>query len=287
MPGHGPLGIHLGVGQKFDLAVEEAKSLKITCCQLFTHNPRGWGFAELDEPALKKFREDLKKAGVSPVASHCNYLINLGTNDPEIRAKSLECLRKEFPYARAYGCSYFVLHVGKHKDEPLEQGIRNVADGINSVKDVMRRHTDVMLLLETVAGQGSEIGRDFADLAKVIALVDPDIRGQVGVCVDTCHIFEAGYDFRTPEKADAVIKEMERTFGVAKVRFIHLNDALKEFDSRIDRHQHIGEGFIGAAGFRAFLNHPKIKPIPKALETPVDEGRGMAENLAVVRKLQT
>jgi len=286
MPSHGPLGIHLGVGQKFDQAVAEAKELKITCCQLFTHNPRGWGFAELDEPALKKFREEMKRIGIAPIASHSNYLINLGTNDPEIRSKSLECLKREFPYARAYGCSHFVLHVGKHKDETLEQGIKNVADGINSIKETMLKYKDVMLLLETVAGQGSEIGRDFDDLAKIFALLDKEIKPLVGVCVDTCHIFAAGYDIRTPEKADAVVKAMEKAFGIGKVRFIHLNDALKELGSHVDRHQHIGEGYIGAAGFRAFLNHPKIRPIPKVLETSVDEERGFAENLAIVRKLQ-
>jgi len=286
MSSHDPLGVHLSVGQKFDLAVEEAKRLRITCCQLFTHNPRGWGFAELDEPALKKFREDMKKAGVAPIAAHCNYLINLGTNDTEIRAKSIECLKKEFLYARAYGCSHFVLHVGKHKDESLEQGIKNVADGINSIKAVMLQYQDVTLLLETVAGQGSEIGRDFNDLGKIFALLDKEIKEQVGVCVDTCHIFAAGYDIRTAEKVEATVAAMDQAFGIGKVKFIHLNDSLKEFNSHVDRHQHIGEGFIGAAGFRAFLNHPKIKPIPKALETPVDEDRGYEENLTIIRKLQ-
>ncbi len=282
---HGPLGIHLSVGQKYDKAVAEAKALGITCCQLFTHNPRGWQFAPLDEAAVRKFREDLKKAGVSPVASHCNYLINLGTRDAEIRAKSIACLRKEFAYAAAFGCEHFVLHVGKHKEESLEQGIRNVADGINAVKEEMLAH-DVMLLLETVAGQGTEIGRDLATLGRIIALLDPAIRPKVGVCVDTCHVFAAGYELRSEEKVDALVREMEKAFGIDKVRFIHLNDSLKDVGQHRDRHVHIGDGFIGAKGFKAFLNHPKLAPVPKILETPVDEEKGYEEDLAMVRKLQ-
>ncbi len=284
--GHGPLGVHLGVGQRFDDAVAQAKLLGITCCQLFTHNPRGWGFAPLDEKSLAKFRDDLRKAGVSPVASHCNYLINLGSNAPDIRAKSLACFRQEFPYARAYGCGYFVLHVGKHKAQSLDDGIKNVAAGINSCKDVLLKYPEITLLLETVAGQGSEIGRDFNDLGTIIALVDKELRPRVGVCVDTCHVFAAGYDLRTPAGVDAAAKAMDAAFGLDRVKLIHLNDALKEFNSRVDRHQHIGEGFIGAAGFRAFLNHPVFKPLPKVLEVPEDEHMGYAENLAVVRKLQ-
>lgn len=283
---HGPLGIHLSVGQKYDVAVAEAKSLGITCAQLFTHSPRGWAFAPLDEAAVKKFRDDLRRLGVSPVASHCNYLINLGTQDREIREKSLACLEQEFAYAHAFGCAFFVLHVGKHKEESLEQGIRNVAEGIKAIAATMLRYPDVTLLLETVAGQGSEIGRDFAELGKVFALLDPMIRGKVGVCVDTCHVFAAGYDIRTHDGVHHLVVELEREVGAGRLKLIHLNDALKELGSRVDRHAHIGEGFIGEGGFAAFLNHPKIAPIPKILETPVDEERGYAENLAVIRKLQ-
>lgn len=282
---HGPLGIHLSVGQKYDEAVAEARALGITCCQVFTHNPRSWQFAPLDETAVKKFREDLRKAGVSPVASHCNYLINLGTQDKEIRTKSLECLRKELAYADAFGCEYFVLHVGKHKDESLKQGVRNVADGINAVKAEMLKRK-VMLLLETVAGQGTEIGRELSTLGEIIRLVDPALKERVGVCVDTCHVFAAGYDLRSDEKVDAFVTEIDRAFGIDKVRFIHLNDSLKDVGERRDRHVHIGDGFIGIAGFKAFLNHPKLAPIPKILETPVDEEKGYEEDLAMVRKLQ-
>ncbi len=285
MASHGPLGIHLSVGQKYDDAVAEAKALGISCCQIFTHNPRGWGFAPIDEKAVKKFRDDLRKIGVDPVASHCNYLINLGTNDPEIRGKSIACLKKEFEYAAAFGCQYFVLHVGKYKEQTMDEGIGNVAAGINSAKKDMM-NSKVILLLETVAGQGTEIGKDFSDLGKIFPLLDKEIQDKVGVCVDTCHIFEAGYDIRTPEKAAAVVERMDKAFGIGRVKFIHLNDAQKEFDSRVDRHQHIGRGFIGLAGFRAFLNHPAIKPLPKILETPVDEERGYPENLAAVKKLQ-
>ncbi len=286
MPPHGPLGIHLSVGQKYDAAVAEAKSLGITCCQLFTHNPRGWQFAPLDEQAVKRFRDDLKNAGVDLVASHCNYLINLGTRDEEVRGKSLACLTKEFEYAHAFDCRFFVLHVGKHKEHSLEEGVQNVVEGINGIKDAMRSYPDVMLLLETVAGHGSEIGRQFATLGRIIAMIDPEIRPRVGICLDTCHVFAAGYDIRTHDGVHHLVLELDKEVGIDRLKLIHLNDALKELGSRVDRHAHIGQGFIGTEGFTAFLNHPWIKPIPKILETPVDEDKGYPENLAAIRELQ-
>jgi deoxyribonuclease IV len=286
MPSHGPLGIHLSVGQKYDAAVAEAKRLGISCVQLFTHNPRGWQFAPLDEKAVAKFVKDLKALGISPIASHCNYLINLGTKDEEVRANSLACLKKEFEYAHAFGCSNFVLHVGKYKEGTLSDGIKNVAEGINALTDVMKKYPDVTLLLETVAGQGTEIGRDFRTFGEIINLLDTEIRGHVGVCLDTCHIFAAGYDIRTQKRMDAAVKAMDDAFGIGRLRFIHLNDSLKDVGEHRDRHVHIGQGFIGEAGFKTFLNHPVIRPIPKVLETPVDDEKGYEENLAVVRRLQ-
>ena len=278
---HGPLGVHITIGKGYDAAIEECKELGITCCQLFTHNPRGWQFAPL-KPELGKFKEDLNTLGISPVASHCNYLINLGTTG-EIRKKSLECLKKEFEYADAFGCTHFVLHVGKHKDDSLEQGIENVAQGINSIKSTILKYK-VMLLLETVAGQGSEIGANFGDLTRIFEKLDPELDERVGVCLDTCHIFAAGYDIRTEADINKTIQAM--TFGVERIKLIHLNDSLKELGERRDRHVHIGEGFIGKQGFSAFLNHPKFRAIPKVLETPDDGTVGDKENLARIRKLQ-
>lgn len=283
---HGPLGIHLGIGQGYDKAVKEAKELQINCCQIFTHNPRGWQFAALKEQEVAKLVKDLKEAGVTLTTSHCNYLINLGTKDKEIRKKSLDCLKKEFEYASAFNCKYFVLHVGKYTDGTLETGVENVAKGINETKTTMKKYSDVTLLLETVAGQGTEIGRDFRTLGEIFEKLDDDLKPNVGICVDTCHIFAAGYDIRTPNKIKEAIKKMDEGFGINRIRMIHLNDSQKDLGERRDRHQHIGEGFIGSKGFEAFLNHEKIKPIPKILETPIDDKKGYKENLNTIRKLQ-
>lgn len=285
MARHGPLGVHLALGGGYQKALAEAKRLGISCCQLFTHNPRGWQFAPLKEDELKVLKASFKEQGISPVVSHCNYLINLGTKSAEIRKKSIECMKKEFEYAKAFGCDAFVLHVGKHKDESLDDGIKNVAAGINEIKKEMK-DSGVLLLLETVAGQGTEIGREFETLGKIIELVDEDARDLMGICLDTCHVFAAGYDLRDEKKVEFLIKEFDRTIGIKRLKFIHLNDSLKDVGERRDRHVHIGEGFIGKKGFKAFLNHPKIVPIPKVLETPDDGTTGDLENLATIRKLQ-
>ncbi len=286
MAAPGPLGVHLQLGKGYEKALAEADRLGITCVQFFTHNPRGWQFAPLKEEEVQAFVAGLEERAISPVASHCNYLINLGTRDAEIRRKSLDCLRQEFAYADAFGCDFFVLHVGKHKEEGLAQGIANVVEGINSIKETMRRYPGITLLLETVSGQGSEIGRELKTFREIIEGIDEEIRGRIGVCLDSCHVFAAGYDLRTRERVDFLVKELEETVGLDRLRLIHLNDSLKGLGERRDRHVHIGEGHIGEEGFRAFLTHPWIAPIPKVLETPDDGTTGDLENLERVRRLQ-
>ncbi len=281
---HGPLGIHLGVSHPAETEAVVAE-FKLGTVQFFTHNPRGWGFAPLDTRRLEQLRNVWQAHGVAPLVSHCNYLINLGTRSSPVREKSIACLQQELAYAAAFGCHFFVLHVGKYKEEGLAQGIRNVIDGLNAVKEAILKH-QVMILLETVAGQGTEIGRNFRDLGAILKGVDEALKPFLGVCLDTCHVFAAGYDLRTPEKVQFLVDEFEREIGWDRLKVVHLNDSRKGLGEHVDRHAHIGLGAIGEAGFTAFLNHPRIAPLPKILETPVDEERGYAENLAVVRRLQ-
>ena len=276
----GPLGVHVTISPTPMAGIAMIDALGIDCCQLFTHNPRGWAFKPLDERQTGEFRAAIVKRKIVPVISHCNYLINLAA--PTFFDESVHCLAEELRYAKAFGCTYFVLHVGKSKDTGTEAGIASVIKGIASVRDELLS-SGVMLLLETVAGQGSEVGAKFEDLNRIIEGLPLDLRSHVGVCLDTCHVWSAGYDLSTKEGIETTVNAIKRTFGLEKLKAIHLNDAKGVLGAHLDRHEHIGLGTIGK-GFGHFLNHPAIAPIPKILETPDDEQGGFAEDLVRVKE---
>jgi deoxyribonuclease-4 len=277
-------GIHLGLGGGHDKAVDYAKRIGCQAVQIFTHSPRSFQFKPLDEAVCKNLRDHWKSKDIHPIYSHCNYLINLGSLDNKMFYGSLSTIKKELEYARAFGCDYFVLHVGKHKEGTLEQGMQQVAKGLNKLRPELEKYK-VMILLETVAGQGTEIGAKFEELNALLELLDKDIRPHVGVAIDTCHIFAAGYDLRTKQAVEKTIKNIESAFGLARVKLIHVNDSKGECGDRLDRHEHVGKGKIGAEGLKMFLNHPKIRGIPMILETPVDEDDDQEKDLVELNKL--
>jgi len=279
------LGAHVTISPTPLAAIEEAKRIGANTIQIFTHNPRGWQFKPLDKRQLDEFAAAAKREGISPIVSHCNYLINLG-GEGEVREKSLWCLKEELKYAKAFGCKYFVLHVGKHKEKGMDEGIRLVVDGIHAVRKELA-DSEIILLLETVAGQGSEIGADFAILAKLIGQLDPDVRKSVGVCLDTCHVFVAGYDIRTKAGVSKTMAAIRDSFGLDRLKVIHVNDAKGELGGHLDRHAHIGDGSIGLGGLKEFLTSPEIRNIPMIIETPEDEQKGHKENLAALKTITT
>jgi deoxyribonuclease IV len=277
-------GIHLGLGTGHDKAIAYAKRIGCRTVQIFTHSPRSFQFKPLDEAVCKNLRDHWKNHDINPVYSHCNYLINLGSQDSKLFYASLSTVKKELEYCRAFGCDYFVLHVGKHKEGTLEQGMQQVAKGLNKLGPELEKYK-VMILLETVAGQGTEIGAKFEELNTLLEMLDQDIQPHVGVAIDTCHIFAAGYDIRTKEGVDVTIKTIESTFGFARVKLIHVNDSKGDLGDHLDRHEHVGKGKIGSAGLKLFLNHPKVKNIPMVLETPVDDADDQEKDLIALNKL--
>jgi deoxyribonuclease-4 len=279
-----PIGVHLGLGDGYEKALAYAKGLGCTSVQVFTHSPRSFSFKELDHVALKKLNDGWKEQGIHPVYSHCNYLINLGSSENKTFYGSLTTVKKELVYARAFGCDYFVLHVGKFKDKDVQTGMKQVAKALNSCKQELEE-TNVMVLLETVAGQGTEIGRTFEELNDLLQLLDPTIQAQVGVAIDTCHIFAAGYDIRTKAGVQSTIDNIQRTFGLARVKLIHVNDSKGELGGHLDRHEHVGKGAIGNEGLKAFLTHPDIRDIPMILETPIDEEGDQSSDMQALKKL--
>lgn len=274
-------GVHLSIAD-YAATIRHARAIGCTTAQIFTHNPRGWQFKPLDREAVSAFSIGLREADVRPLFSHCNYLINLGTSSGEVREKSLWCLRRELEYAEAFGCDAFVLHVGKHKGEGVEAGVRNVTAGINLLNDEVRKRK-VAVLFETVAGQGTEIGADFNVLAQIIDGVDASIRDLIGVCFDTCHAFAAGYDLASEKGREQTIKAMRASFGLERLKLIHVNDTKGELGSHLDRHEHLGMGRIGSRALKAFLTHQQLREVPKVLETPIDERRDDAGNLKVLK----
>lgn len=273
------LGTHVSISPTPMQAIEAAREFGLNTIQVFTHNPRGWSFKELDEEVLQRFREALAAEDIAPVVSHCNYLINLATTGEQWR-KSLWCLKRELAYARAFGCTYFVLHVGKHKGAGVEQGIQQVIKGLAEAEQESK-DSGVTILLETVAGQGTEVGVSFSELAAII----DGAPMQVGVCLDTCHVFAAGKDLRTKEGVDALLAEIEESFGLSRLKLLHLNDSKGALGGHLDRHEHIGRGEIGKRGFAELLSRPQFARLPMILETPWDDRAGDPENLAIVRQL--
>lgn len=280
------LGVHLGLGEGDAKALAHAKRLGCTAVQVFTHSPRSFQFKPLDEARLSALRAGWSEVGIGVVVSHCCYLINLGSSDSKAFHGSLAVVRKELEYAAAFGCAYFVLHVGKYTTTDHETGMRQVAKGLNRLADTLSK-TGVTLLLETVAGQGTEIGDTFEGLAQLLSMLDPPVREHVGVCVDTCHIFAAGYDIRTPKGAEEVVRKMDAAFGVAAVKVIHVNDSKGDLASRLDRHENLGKGNIGLDGLRAFVTHPKLKDLPLILETPFEKPEEQATDMGILRRLVT
>ena len=262
-------GVHLGLGGGYEKALAYANNLGCTTVQIFTHSPRTFNMTAYDPTKVAVLTNGWKKQDIAPIFSHCSYLINLASTDNKIFHASLNTVKKELEYCNAFGCKYFVLHVGKYKDNTLEIGMRQIAKAINALKSDLKK-TGVMILLETVAGQGTEIGRTFEELNQLIQLFDNDIQEHIGVCLDTCHIFAAGYDIRTKQSVEKTITNIKQTFGIHHIKLIHVNDSKGELGDHLDRHEHIGLGKIGKEGLRLFLTHAKIREIPMVLETPVD-----------------
>jgi deoxyribonuclease-4 len=279
------LGAHESTAGGLHLAFERILQVGGESLQLFTRNQRQWKAASLRRDEIVAFTRAWQDAGNMPVASHASYLINLGSGKKEQAAKSVDAFVEELRRCAALSISFLVFHPGSHGGAGVETGLANVVKHLDLVMQQAGAGTAaVTLLLETTAGQGTGLGSRFEELAWIIEHVQSPER--LGVCVDTCHIFAAGYDIRTPETYAATFAEFERCIGIDRICFFHLNDSKKELGSRVDRHEHIGKGCIGLEGFRQLLHDSRFSNHPMTLETP--KGKDLAEdreNLAVLRSL--
>jgi deoxyribonuclease-4 len=276
------IGAHVSVAGGVVNALDREEDVGGNCAQVFVHSPRVWSFGELTDEEVQEFREAYEGRDWGPIVVHSNYLINLATPKDDLHEQSVDTLREELARAGRFTMEYVVFHPGSHTGAGVDQGIQNIADGIDQLGEDIP--TDVTLLLENTAGGGTSLGRSAEELAEMIDASELGME-DVGVCIDTCHAFASGYDLRTEEGVQEMVDAFDARIGWENVHVIHLNDSKHPLGSEKDEHEHIGEGEIGEEGMRAILTHERIREKPIVLETPVDDDRGYAENIERAREL--
>jgi deoxyribonuclease-4 len=275
------IGLHLSIAGSIDKAIDRAVERKCDTFQLFTRNPRGWKFKPLENKKVEQFLIKLEDSQIHPVFSHMPYLPNLASPNRSVYQKSLEALIAELDRAGRLGIPFVVTHLGSHTGAGKGIGLRQITHACNHALPTIQNN--VQLLLENTAGTKNSMGGTFEDIREIIEGIDQ--QNYVGICYDTCHGFSAGYDSRTPEKLDAVLRQLDAVIGLKRLKLIHLNDSKGKLGSHLDRHEHIGLGYIGNKGFRTILHNEIIRKVPLILETPIDERRNDEQNLRRVRQL--
>jgi deoxyribonuclease-4 len=279
------LGAHESIAGGYYKSVEIAKRVGCDCVQLFTKNNNQWRAKEISNEDVVCFREALKTLGIKHPLAHDSYLINLASPDKALWKKSVDAFVVEMLRAVRLGIPYVVTHPGAFTTSSEEAGIAAIARALDEVH-AQTRGIKSKCLLENTAGQGSCLGWRFEHLAAVIdAVRDPD---RLGVCIDTCHTFAAGYPLGTEKDYKATMQALDKTVGLKLVRAFHLNDSLKPLGARVDRHAHIGRGEMGQEPFRFLINDRRFQKVPMYLETPKGEEKGKdldTINLATLRKL--
>jgi len=278
------IGAHLSIAGGIHKACLLAAELGCTAVQIFARNQRRWQLPNISAAQAREFRAARQRAGVRFVGVHASYLINLAAGRPELYRRSVDNLAAELRAAARIGAELVTVHPGSHTECTRQEGLARAADACRAALD--RVDAPTMLLIETTAAAGRSIGGALDELAWLLRVIDRP--GRAGVCLDTCHVFAAGYDIRTKRKYQETMETFDRLVGLDKLRLIHANDSKHGLGSRRDRHWHIGRGEIGTNAFRLLMNDPRFKRVPKILETPKvdDVGEQMdGGNLAALRGL--
>jgi len=278
-----PLGAHMSIAGGLDLAVTRGAAIGCTAIQIFTKSSNQWAARPLSDDEAARFREQVRSTGIDPVVAHDSYLINLCSPDDRLWTRSIDACVLELQRCERLGVPWLVAHPGGHMGQGEEFGIRRMAEAIDTIHDrVPSRRAS--LAIETTAGQGTVIGYRFEQIGAIIERTrDPD---RIGVCLDTCHVFAAGYELRTPAGYEETLRHFEQAIGLRRLRAVHVNDSKKDLGGRVDRHEHIGKGFLGLAAFCLLMNDPRFAAVPLLLETPKDEDcREDVENLTTLMGL--
>ena len=274
-------GFHVSIAGGFSKVVERALKAQCETIQLFSRNPRGWNFKELDCNDVKQFKVDLKASSISPCFLHLPYLPNLAAAEKELYVKSIDSLCEDLRRAETLGIPFLVAHVGSRVTLSEGEAIKKMVKALNqSLKKVPNR---VVILLENTAGQGTEMGSDFVQMGQILAGIND--RGRIGVCLDTAHAFQAGYDLSSKRGLDDAVNEFDSSIGLRNLHLLHLNDSKAPLGSHSDRHWHIGQGYIGLKGFRNIVNHPQLNHLPGIMETPRKDLKDDLNNMKVLKRL--
>jgi len=265
------LGAHMSIAGHPHKALLRGRETGCQVIQIFTRHRMKWSARKLSKREIDDFYRIRKETSITPMAIHNSYLINLASPNPDARRRSLSLLMDEMEWAELLQIPYVVMHPGSHMGDGEKVGLERVAEAINMIHDRTEDYR-VKILLETTAGQGTNLGYRFEHLAEI--LEQTESRERLGVCFDTCHVFAAGYDFRTEEAYRQLLRAFDKIIGLELLKLFHINDSKTRLGSKIDRHDHPGDGFIGLQPFSFFLNDPMFTDLSFLIETP----KGINEN---------
>lgn len=274
------IGVHVSIAGRISDAIGRAADLCCNTIQIFSRNPRGWLAKPLNPVDVDEFKRKRKEKGISPILVHIPYIINLATPNDRLWEASIDLYAEDIKRTDTLAAEYFVTHLGAHTGSGEEAGLERFCRGLN--KAIEKAAPKTMILLETCAGQGSSLGHTFEHIRYML----DNIKGnRIGVCLDTCHVYVAGYDIATRHGLDETLKNFDKIIGIENLKAIHLNDAQGALGSHLDRHQHIGKGKIKEEGIRRILTHPKLRNLPFIMETPKKNPKDDPMNMKVAKRL--
>lgn len=282
------IGFHVSMSGSISNSIKNAENIGCTAFQIFTRNPRSWKAKSLEVKDIENYKRNINESYIDKkdVVVHMPYLPNLATPQNDFYFKSREVLAEEIVRCVMLDISYLILHLGSHLGSGVDNGIIQIVNAchfaIDNFNSSYRRHLPLNILLENSAGHKNSIGNKFEEIS---CLIEKLGNKKFGVCFDTCHAFASGYDLRTSEKVIETIKNFNDTISITNLQVLHLNDSKGKINENKDRHEHIGLGSIGKAGFKEILNNKYFENIPIIMETPVDKIRGDKENMATVLEL--
>ncbi|MBI3988613.1 MAG: deoxyribonuclease IV [candidate division NC10 bacterium] len=278
------LGAHQSIEGGFDRAPLRGRETGCTSLQIFVKSSSQWRARPITSEETEAFQNNCRASRIAAIVAHSSYLINLGARDQALWRRSIEACADELRRCAALGIPGLILHPGAHKGAGEEEGLKRIAGGLDQVLEDAR-DLRVQIILEATAGQGTVLGYRFEHLARLFELVQRNER--LGVCLDTCHLFAAGYDLRTEKGYERAMESFDQIVGFQHLKVLHLNDSKKPLGSRVDRHEHIGKGFLGLQAFRLIMQDDRMKGLPMILETPKepDPVKNDRRNLTTLKRL--
>ncbi len=273
------IGAHLGIGKGLKHTAGQAIEMQLECMQFFLRNPRGSKARQLKDSELSYFKSKLAAHSIGPLVVHVSYICNPAAADPHLYDLAGAIVAEDLQRCAQIGADYLVLHPGSFTSSSAPQAITRVAQLLNQV--LKRDSSLVTVLLETMSGQGTEVGRDFTELHEIMEMVE--LKDRIGICYDTCHTYAAGYDCSNRAGLEQILHDIDCSFGRERIKLLHANDCQTALGSHRDRHAHVGQGFIGLDGFAELLSHPFWGKLPIIVETPLE---GQQEDIIELKRLR-